>query len=130
MRNFPEQFIKRVKEMLPADQVDAFLERSTEPLPKTVRLRPDTKIPTDWILKPVAEMPEAFFIDREDPLPIVLAGVRREGVNGTVDPASCVSRSVSGCFVDGIDALAVTLSLALITVPAMRFVPDAPHPLQ
>ena len=52
--------------MLPADQVDAFLERSTEPLPKTVRLRPDTKIPTDWILKPVAEMPEAFFIDRED----------------------------------------------------------------
>lgn len=66
MRTFPQRFIERVREMLPADQVDAFLERSTEPLPKTVRLRPDCKIPKDWILKPVAEMPEAFFIDRED----------------------------------------------------------------
>ena len=66
MRTFPEKFIQRVREMLPADQVDAFLERATEPLPKTVRLRPNVEIPKDWILKPVAEMPEAFFIDRED----------------------------------------------------------------
>ena len=66
MRTFPQKFIERVKEMLPADQVEAFLERSTEPLPKTVRLRPECDVPQDWILKPVAEMPEAFFIDRED----------------------------------------------------------------
>ncbi len=66
MRNFPQRFIERVQEMLPADQVDAFLERSTEPLPKTVRLRPNCDIPKDWKLKPVAEMPEAFFIDRKD----------------------------------------------------------------
>ena len=66
MRTFPEKFIERVKEMLPAKEVDAFLERSTEPLPKTVRLRPGCNIPKDWILKSVAEMPEAFFIDRED----------------------------------------------------------------
>jgi 16S rRNA (cytosine1407-C5)-methyltransferase len=52
--------------MLPTDQIDAFLERATEPLPKTVRLRPECDVPEDWILKPVAEMPEAFFIDRVD----------------------------------------------------------------
>ncbi len=66
MRTFPEKFIERVKEILPANQVETFLERSTEPLPKTVRLRPECNIPKDWILKPVTEMPEAFFIDRED----------------------------------------------------------------
>lgn len=66
MRTFPEKFIQRVREMLPKKEVEAFLERATEPLPKTVRLRPECDVPEDWILKPVAEMPEAFFIDRTD----------------------------------------------------------------
>lgn len=66
MRTFPEKFIQRIREMLPADQVDAFLERCTEPLPKTIRVRANAVLPNDWKLTPVAEMPEVFFVNREN----------------------------------------------------------------
>lgn len=65
-RDFPKKFVKRVREMLPADQVDAFWERCTEPLPKTLRVRGGVTLPDSWKLLPVAGLPEAFFVDRED----------------------------------------------------------------
>jgi 16S rRNA (cytosine1407-C5)-methyltransferase len=72
MNNFPERFIERIKALLPADEVKAFLEHCTEPLPKVVRISdPAAPIPSHWQLKPTA-VPEGFFIERDDQTQLAL----------------------------------------------------------
>jgi 16S rRNA C967 or C1407 C5-methylase (RsmB/RsmF family) len=34
---FPSKFVDRMREILPAGELEEFLERCTEPLPKTIR---------------------------------------------------------------------------------------------
>lgn len=65
MEKFPERFVERLKALLPPDEVDAFLEHCTEPLPKVVRVREGFNKPKGWTLKPAA-VPEGYFIDRDD----------------------------------------------------------------
>ena len=49
MDKFPERFIERIKALLPADEVEAFLEHCTEPLPKVVRLKNiNAPVPENW----------------------------------------------------------------------------------
>ena len=64
--NFPSKFIDRMQEILPAEELENFLERCTKPLPKTIRCTKDFKIPKGWTLKPVSGISQAFFIDRAD----------------------------------------------------------------
>jgi 16S rRNA (cytosine1407-C5)-methyltransferase len=74
MKNFPKRFVERIQEILPQDQWDNFFEMCTEPLPKTIRvskskfgpLQSSANLNPTWELKPVADIPEAFFIDREN----------------------------------------------------------------
>ncbi len=72
MEKFPKRFVERIKALLPADEVDAFLEHCTEPLPKVVRLKNEAVLQTKgWELKPTA-VPEGFFIERENQTELAL----------------------------------------------------------
>lgn len=70
MKNFPQKFVERIEHLLPVEEVESFLQCATEPLPKTVRLvqngKPSHQNLEDdlWDLSPVADLPNAFFIDR------------------------------------------------------------------
>ena len=82
--NFPQRFIERIQSILPEDQWADFFEMCTEPMPKTIRIakskfelqtqssRLSSNLNSTWDLKPVADIPEAFFIDRKnrDDLPL------------------------------------------------------------
>ena len=63
---FPKKFIQRIEEILPKNEIGNFLQSATEPLPKTIRISPNFSPPKNWKLKKVADIPEAFFIDRDD----------------------------------------------------------------
>ena len=72
MDKFPARFLERINALLPADEVEAYLEHCTEPLPKTIRLKDlEAPIPDGWHLKPTA-VPEGFFIDRDNQTEVAL----------------------------------------------------------
>lgn len=66
----PQKYIDRIKQLIPETEWELFFEKVTQPLPKTIRLNPHSKlkkeIPKNWQLTPVSEIPEAFFIQREN----------------------------------------------------------------
>ena len=68
LENFPPRYVERIKQLIPADQWDLFFQNVTKPMPRTIRASQDiiNKTPKTWHLKSVSEIPEAFFIDRED----------------------------------------------------------------
>jgi len=70
MHTFPQRFIERIHEILPPEEWDDFFHKATEPLPRTVRITSNSlsskKIPPFWHLSPVAEIPETYFIERDN----------------------------------------------------------------
>jgi 16S rRNA (cytosine1407-C5)-methyltransferase len=78
MKNkFPTAFVDRIKKILPEAEWESFFETCTEPMPKTIREVFDTNPANtkaaasfltneSWDLKPAAEIPDAYFIDRTD----------------------------------------------------------------
>lgn len=66
----PEKYVERIKQLIPESELKLFFEKVTQPLPKTIRINPHSnlikEIPKTWKMKPVSEIPEAFFIEREN----------------------------------------------------------------
>jgi len=62
----PPPFIQRLKELLPPEEHEVFLHTCTEPLPRTVRFAEGFKIPRNWHIKRIPEIPEAGFLTRDD----------------------------------------------------------------
>ncbi len=64
---FPSKYIERIQSMLPQKELDIFFGKVTKPLPKTIRLSNKfDQIPEFWHLKPVAQIPNTYFITRDD----------------------------------------------------------------
>lgn len=89
--NFPKRYVERIHEMLPESEWEAFFQNVTKPLPKTVRLRMKKgNIPSGWDLKPVACIPNAYFIQRKDQMEVPL-GKTLEHFSGGIYVASLSS---------------------------------------
>ncbi len=64
---FPKRYVERIHAMLPESEWNIFFEKVTKPLPKTIRIVKDFQsIPASWHLSPVAQVPNTFFITRDD----------------------------------------------------------------
>ncbi len=90
MTSFPKKFVERMQEILPRKEVDDFFKVATEPLPKTIRTSANFSKPKNWTLTPVAEIPEAFFITRENQSEVPL-GHTLEHFSGKIYVASLSS---------------------------------------
>jgi hypothetical protein len=88
MDKFPARFLERINALLPADEVEAYLEHCTEPLPKTIRLKDlEAPIPDGWHLKPTA-VPEGFFIDRDNQTEVALGKFKFDVAGDGFKPAT------------------------------------------
>ena len=89
---FPKKYIERIKEMLPKEEWEVFFANVTKPLPKTVRIKMGGEeiVPEGWDLKPVALIPNTYFIQRTNQAEIPL-GKTLEHFTGGIYVASLSS---------------------------------------
>ncbi len=94
-KKFPRKFVERIQKILPAKEQEKFFETCTEPLPKIIRVtqspfREKFVKPNNWELKPVAKIPNTFFISRENQQELAL-GKTLEHFGGRIYAVSASS---------------------------------------